>query len=178
LFLSPAPPAVAGEIADQAAQAETLLQNGKAADALATFDKAAGAFWVASPLQTRVAVLADKVTSFANYEPHGDAPYHSGDDLIVYFEPFGFGFSSSDGLFKAAIAVDVLIRTPGGLTLAKSDDFGRLEWSGRSKMHEVHATVRFHLPDLKPGDYELSLTLRDQNTPKTDTLVLPFAVAK
>ena len=44
-------------------------------------------------------------------------------------------------------------------------------------MHEVHATIALPLPSLKPGDYELLLTLRDQGSDKTATVTLPFAVA-
>ena len=36
-----------------------MLAAGKSADALAAFDKAAAAFWVASPLQFRVVSFAD-----------------------------------------------------------------------------------------------------------------------
>src|SRR6202011_3067235 len=45
--------AFAGEIADRAAEAERLLGEGKSVDAQAAFDKAAAAFWIASPLQLR-----------------------------------------------------------------------------------------------------------------------------
>ena len=39
-------------------------------------------------------------------------------------------------------AVDVEIRTPGGLILGSAEDFVRLEWKGRTPMHEVHASDR------------------------------------
>ena len=46
--------ATAGEIADKAALAETLIGRGYGEAALAAFDKATDAFWAASPLQLRV----------------------------------------------------------------------------------------------------------------------------
>ena len=45
-------------------------------------------------------------------------------------------------------------------------------------MHEVHATVETRLPFLKPGEYLLLLTLRDQGSAKTKDVTLPFSVAE
>ena len=83
--------ASAGEIADRAAEADSLIATGKPAEALSAFDKAAQAFWDASPLQFRVALLADEVSGFGAYKPHGDLPFKEGDKLTLYVEPVGFG---------------------------------------------------------------------------------------
>src|SRR5204863_7962183 len=112
-----ASPAAAGEIADRAAEAERLLGDGKAAEAQAAFDKAAAAFWIASPLQLRVVTFADEVKSFGNYTPHGGTAFKPGDTLLVYLEPIGYGFTPVGDGFKVIIAADVEIHTPGGLIL-------------------------------------------------------------
>jgi hypothetical protein len=172
-----ATPARAAEIADAANVAEGLLAAGDAAGALAAIDRSAAAFWDASPLQLRVAAFADTVDGFGRYTPRADPTFRAGDTVTVYLEPFGFGFTPDGDGFRATIAADIEIRTKGGLVLASAKDFGRLEWSGRTKMHEVHATVALALPNVKPGDYELLLTLRDQGSAKIATVTLPFAVA-
>lgn len=168
----------ADDSADWAAVAEGLLAGGDAGEALAAFDKSAAAFWAASPLQLRVAVFADKVDGYGRYTPRADPTFKPGDTLTVYLEPFGFGFLPTGDGFRAAIATDVEIRTPGGLILASATDFGRLEWRGRTMMHEVHATVALPLPELKPGDYQLLMTLRDEGSAKTATATLPFTVGE
>lgn len=170
------PPAAAGEVADKAALAETLIDRGYGEAALAAFDKATAAFWAASPLQLRVITFVDDVTGYGNYVARTDTRFRKGDTLRLYLEPVGYGFASDGGGVRAAIAVDVEIRTPGGLILGSAEDFVRLEWKGRTPMHEVHATVATPLPDLKPGDYLLVLTLRDQGSAKTEEVTLPFAV--
>ncbi|MEO8667729.1 MAG: hypothetical protein ABI399_04380 [Bauldia sp.] len=172
-----AAPAAAGPIADQAAEAETLMSAGNAEEALSLFDKAAGAFWVSSPLQLRKALFADDIAGFGQYTPRADATFKPGSRATVYLEPFGYAFVEDGDMFRIALAADLQIRTPGGLILAKADDFGGLEWSGREKSREVHAQVGVDLPDLKPGSYELVLTLRDKSSPKTTTTTLPFSVA-
>jgi hypothetical protein len=170
-------PVIAGPAADSAAEAEQLMSAGKAADALAAFDKAEGAFWVSSPLQLRKVLFADNVSGFGEYTPRSDLAFKAGERATVYLEPFGYSFAEDGDQFKISLAANLAIRTPGGLILAKADNFGGLDWHGRSKSREVHAQVGIDLPALKTGDYELVLTLRDQNSPKTATATLPFSIA-
>ena len=178
LVLAAAPAAAfAGEIADRAAEAERLLGEGKSVDAQAAFDKAAAAFWIASPLQLRVVTFADEVKGFGNYTPHAGTAFKPSDTLLIYLEPIGYAFTPEGEVFKVAIVADIELHTPGGLILAKSADFGRLEWKARSKTREVHATLKLPLPKLKPGDYQLLVTLRDQGSPKSTTATLPFSIA-
>lgn len=171
-------PAFAGEIADKAALAETLVERGYAEAALGAFDKATDAFWAASPLQLRVVTFADSVAGYGDYAPRPDAIFRNGDTLRLYFEPIGYGFAPDGEGVKAGLTVDVEIRTPGGLILGSAKDFARLEWAGQRPMHEVHATVETRLPFLKPGEYLLLLTLRDQGSAKTKDVTLPFSVAE
>lgn len=168
----------AGEVVDKATLAETLLDRGYDAAALGAFDKAAAAFWKASPLQTRTVLFADSIEGYANYTPRENSAFQPNDTLRIYFEPTGFAFTADGDGFRSAIAADLEIRTPGGLILAASEDFGRLEWSGRSRMHEVHATIELPLPELKPGEYQLLLTLRDTGSDKQTTVTLPFSVVE
>ena len=114
---------------------------------------------------------------FGQYAPRGDKMFKPGERATIYLEPFGYGFAETGDGFEVALASDIEIRTPGGLILAKAADFGSLEWSGREKSREVHATIGIDLPQLKPGDYEIVLTLRDKTGPKTTTATLPFSVA-
>lgn len=172
------PPAAAGEIADKAALAETLVGRGYAEAGLAAFDKATAAFWAASPLQLRTIAFADSVEGYGDYVTRPDTTFRKGDTLRLYLEPVGYGFMPDGDGVRAAIAVDVEIRTPGGLILGSAEDFVRLEWTGRTPMHEVHATVATPLPDLKPGAYLLLLTLRDLGSAKTEEVTLPFSVVE
>lgn len=171
-------PAMAGTIADSANQAESLLQQGKPADALAAFDKAADEFWAASPLQFRVALFASSVKGFGQYEPRGDVPFHSGDTATVYLEPVGYGFTADGPSFTVAFTPGIEIRTAGGILLAKADNLGELAWHGRARSHEVQAAVSVTLPTLKPGDYRLKLTLTDAATAKQASVTLPLTIAK
>jgi hypothetical protein len=168
--------AVAGPIADRASEAEQLLNSAKPAEALAAFDEAEAAFWTASPLQMRTALFADSATGLGNYTPRAEASFKPGDKMLVYLEPVGYAFAADGDLFKVSLAVDVEIRSPGGIVFGKAGNFAQLLWSSRAKMHEIHATVATGVPTLKPGEYLLVLTIRDQASPKTASVTLPFRV--
>ncbi len=170
--------AVAGEIAEKAALAETLVERGYPEAALAAFDKAVAAFWEESPLLLRTIMFVDGVAGYGDYTPREGTVFRNGDTLRLYFEPVGYAFATLGDDVRAAIGVDVQIRTPGGLILATAEDFATLEWTGRTPMREVQATVETRLPFLKPGEYLLLLTLRDRNSDKTKNVTLPFSVTE
>lgn len=170
--------AIAGPAADKAAEAEALLGQGEPGGALAAFDQAEDAFFGAMPLTFRASLFADSVAAYGKYEPHAGTTFHAGESVTVYLEPVGYGFVSAGGLYRVAFDTALEIRTPGGLVLGKTENFGKLVWSGRAKSREVHAVVSVGLPDLKPGDYQLLLTLNDEASGKSATTTLPFAIVE
>lgn len=168
----------AGEISQQAAAADRLIETGEPEKALAAFDLATAAFWRAGPLQFRTATFANSVGGFGQYEPRENANFRSGETATVYLAPVGYGFIEEAASERVALRAALEIRTPGGLILAKSDDFGELAWQGRTRSYEVHAAIRVALPDLKPGDYVLRLTLADRASAKSASVALPFAIVE
>ncbi len=169
----------AGPVADNATDAETRAAAGDGAGAVAAFDAAADAFFDAAPLTFRVATFADDVAGFGKYTPHADTAFKAGATATVYLEPIGYGFTRDGDGYRVDYGTALEIRTPGGLILGKTDDFGKLSWSGRGKSHEVQAVVSFPLPTaLKPGDYELLLTLKDEASAKSATATLPFTIVE
>jgi len=174
-------PALAGPVVDGATKAEQAIAGGDAAGAIAAFDGATDAFWNAMPLAFRVATFATGVSGFGQYTGVSDATFHAGDAVTIYLEPVGYGFLPADSGsgYSVRYRTAVEIRTPGGLILGKTDDFGTAEWTGEAKNHEVQAAVSLTLPTaLKPGSYLLLLTLTDAATQKQATATLPFTIAE
>jgi hypothetical protein len=176
-WAAPSPGAVAGDVVEQARAAESLAARGYGAAALAAFDRATAAFWADLPLQLRVIAFADSVSDYGDFVPRPTPEFAEGDTLRVYFEPVGYAILPDAGGFRSGLAVDIEIRSPGGLIFASTRDYARLEWKGRNPMHEVHATVAIALPaNLRPGHYLLVLTLRDEGSVKTSEANLSFAI--
>ncbi len=170
--------ALAGPIVDKASQAESLLASGEASDALGAFDAAAEAFWAASPLQFRVATFADSIGGFANYVARADAsPFHAGDTMQIYVEPVGYGFADAENGVRVSFSTGTEIRQ-GDIILGKTDDLGKFAWQGTGKNYAVDAAISMKLPELKPGDYTLLLTVKDDTSGKSATATLPFSIAE
>ena len=169
---------VAGPIADSANQAEQLLTAGKPVDALTAFDQATDAFWQTSPLQFRDILFVDAATGYGRYTPHQGATFKAGDTAIIYFEPVGYGFETTGDDTRIAFSTGLEIKTPGGLILAKTDDLADLAWTGATKTHEFYGSLSVALPaNLKPGNYQLILTITDAVSKKTATTTLLFEIA-
>ena len=117
------------------------------------------------------------VESFGRYEPRADGAFRSGEAVTVYLEPVAYGFSGDAPLLTVAFTVGIEVRTPGGLTLARADDIGRVTWQGRVRSREIHTAVNVTLPALKSGSYKLLVTLSDAATGKSATADLPFRLA-
>ena len=170
--------AFAGPIADKAGEAESLIGTGDAAGALGAFDAATEAFWEALPLQLRVAAFADSISGFANFAARPDGtPFHAGDTVQIYLEPVGYGFADEGGGTRVSLSVGTEIRQ-GDIVLGKTDDFGKFNWQGTGKNYAINAAISMTLPELKPGDYVLLLTVKDDTSGKSATATLPFSIVE
>ena len=169
--------AFAGEIADQAAAAETRLDSGATAGALAAFDAATEAFWEKTPLIFRTALFAEDVSGFGVYTPRADSAFKSGDTATIYIEPVGYAFKETDEGDAVEFHTGLEIRQ-GDIILGKTDNFGSLTWEGRSRNYSVYAKLAVKLPSLKPGDYQLLVTLTDTENNKSRTTTLPFSITE
>jgi hypothetical protein len=137
--------AMAGAIADNASDAEQRAAAGDGPGAVSAFDAATDAFFDAVPLTLRVATFADAVTGFGNYTVHAGT-YRASDTAKIYLEPVGYGFTRDGDGYRVSYGTALEIRTPGGLILGKTDDFGMLTWNGRARSHEVQAVLSVTLP--------------------------------
>jgi hypothetical protein len=178
VMLTATPSAAAGEITEKAAEAETLLQSGEAGPAFDALGTAVDAFWKVAPLTIREAYFLAAGDGDGRPIPRPDGPFRSGERARVLLEPLGYGFTEDSGIFRIALTTGIEIRTPGGLILAKSEDFGRLEWAGPGRNRNFTGRIGIDLPELKPGDYELLVTLGDQASQKTASVALPFSIGE
>ena len=106
-----------------------------------------------------------------------DAVFAPGAELRIYAEPVGFGWKDENGAETTTFRTAIEIRNAKGLILAKSSAPAVLEKTSRSKSRDFHITVTFTLPDLKPGDYQLVLTVTDATTGKSAPIELPITIA-
>jgi hypothetical protein len=167
-LLLAAAPAGAGEVADLAGKAEELLQAEEPATAFDAMEAAVDAFWREAPL----------IIESPRFVPEADsATFAPGERVAIHLQPLGYGFDiTDDGSFRISLSTGVEIRSPGGLIFAQSEDFGRLQWTGPGKNRAFAGRLSIDMPDLKPGDYELLLTVTDDATDKMANVTMPFSI--
>lgn len=177
--LALAPPAIAEDAANLARKAEQMLFIGRRAESWTTWDETVDAFWQAAPMVIRKALVVDSVGGFGRYEPRADRRFASGERLTAYVEPVGYGFTADGEQNRIRLDVDLEIRGGQGIILASEPDFAVVEQSGRSRIHELQATIEVTLPTLNPGSYELRLKFRDASAEGGEaTAILPFEISR
>jgi hypothetical protein len=168
--------ASADELADQMKAADDLAGGGKFLEAMDALDAAATLIWDRSPLSFRRALWVTEAPSgFGAYTPRPTNEYASGEEMIAYVEPIGFGWRKSGDMWQTDLATDVTIKKDGK-EIYSQKDFQKLALSSRVRNHEFMTRFTFQLTGLPAGDYILETTLRDAVSSKSGTFSLPFVI--
>lgn len=165
-------PAIAGPIADKAAEVEALLDAGDATGASAAASDLYGLTWDASPaLVIKQAVLVSEAAAGVGvYNPRETNTYKAGEPILIYAEPIGFGYGNpGEGLYSMGFGVDLKVMSETGEVLGEIPDLTQVELSSRNKNREFQANITYTLNGIEPGRYVLQTTLKDKNSAKTGT---------
>lgn len=169
--------AVADEIVAKAHDAEALLKQDKAVEAIAALDEAEGVVWEKAPLAFRRALwVAEKGSGFGVYNPRENDVFAPGVPMLVYAEPIGFGWNRAGDIWRTDLIADVTIRAKDGKQLFAQEEFQKLQLASRNRNREFMVNFTYTLSGITPGDYLLETTLRDQVSRKKGSFTLPFSV--
>jgi hypothetical protein len=177
LLVSCAAAAAAGPIADAAERAEALQAEGKTVEALNALDEAAALVWEASPLAFRKVALVDSAEGFGVYQERSAQSFKPDEKITVYVEPVGFGYGASGERATIDINADISIENMTGQVLSESTDAFRFSTETRPNRRDFSLSLSFPAPYVRPGDYKAVITLRDQNSDKSGTFEVPFAIS-
>jgi hypothetical protein len=169
--------AAAQTIADDAKNAEALAAGGKYAEAMDALDDAADAIWQKSPLICRrILWVAERAPGFGEYNPREGDVFKSGEEMLAYVEPIGFGWRKSGEIWHTDIVADFIIRDKAGKQLYRKDDFGKFAIASRARNREFNVNLTYSVTGAPPGDYVAVTHLRDKVTGKEGSCSLPFQV--
>jgi hypothetical protein len=172
------PAAWAGPILDDATTAESELAAGRPVQALAAIEDAFNQAWDAAPLSFSEALfVTDRPAGFGIYESRPTSVFTADEPMLVYAEPFGYGFGKQDELFKIDFSADFELRTAKGQILHSQAGFASLDMTSRRRNKEFQVFIVYRFKGLKPGDYVLVTTLHDRNSTKSGNFELPFTIA-
>jgi opacity protein-like surface antigen len=177
LAASLAAPAAAADLVGKASEAQNLADQGKFIEAMAALDAATDALWEQAPLTfRRVLWVAGPPEGFGVYNARETNVYASGDQMIVYAEPVGFGWDQTGDIYQMNLAIDLVIKSKDGEELLRKDDFQKLSIGSRVRNREFMATLTLTLTGIPAGEYIADATLRDVVTGKKGTMSLPFVI--
>lgn len=161
--------ALAGPVVDKATEIETQIAAGNIPDAMTAADALTATVWDANTtIGIHAAALVDApVTMLGIYNPRADDKYQIGAPILIYAEPFGYGFASGgEGLYTFGFMVDLKVMTEAGEVLGELPSVANLDVTSRVQNREFPANLTYTLQGLSPGRYVLETTLRDKNSEK------------
>ena len=147
-------PAQAGDIADKAAEAESLLSAGDDAGALSAAREAFGKAWEAT---TGLAIgetvlIAEPASGYGIYNPRPDDTFKIGEPVLIYAEPMGFGYGSpGEGLYSIGFFIDLKVMTEAGEVLGDLQNLTELDLTSRYPNREFQANLTYNLEGVPPG---------------------------
>ena len=165
-------PALAGTVADKAAEIETLMAVPDSKAALDAANTLLATVWDSSAEVGihQTVLVTEPAAGFGIYNPRANDKYKVGEPIMIYAEPFGFGYGTAgEGLYSIGFAVDLKVLTESGEVLGEMLDLANLELTSRYQNREFQANLTYTLDGVPPGRYVLETTLRDKNSAKVGT---------
>jgi len=177
LVIGAVPVATAGPAVDAATRAEALVAEGKTGEALDALSQAMDAICTASPLAFGKVVVVDSSGGYGVYSERADKTFKPDEKMMVYVEPICFGYGGSGTSTTIGFTADLAIENTTGQVLGEAKDVFSLSTPSMPGKREFSMTLSFGVPYLRPGDYKAIFTVHDQNSDKSGTFEVPFAIS-
>jgi hypothetical protein len=166
--------AAAGPAVDAATRAEALIAEGKPLEAIDAIGEVVDALCRASPLLFRNVRLVEGEASA--YSPRSNEPFRPDDKMMIHVEPVCFANGGSEHAPTIELTADLAIENAGGQVLAEQKDLFKFSAPLGQGTHDAAVTLAFAVPFIRPGDYKAVVTVHDENSQKTGSFEVPFAV--
>lgn len=177
LAVGPGAPVAAGQLVDLATEAEAAAAAGNHGEAFELLRSALIRQWDASPLGFRVVTfVAGDPGGFGIYDPREDNVFEAGETLHIYAEPIGFRWQDNDGIQRALMTADLMLRTAGGEIIAGQKEFGRFGFNSREHNTELMTHLSVDFTGAPEGDYVAEVIYRDQVSGSVASFELPFSI--
>ncbi len=176
-----AAPLYAGPVADRAAGVEQRLAAGDYAAAVNEAREILSAVWDESPGLgfTDSLLVLEPASGFGIFNPRADNVYKLAEPIVIYAEPFGYGYGSpGEGLYSIGFFVDLQVQDDGGEILGDVPNVTELDMSSRYANKEFQANITYNLDGIPAGKYRLITTLRDKNSAKTGTFETEIVITE
>jgi hypothetical protein len=173
--------AYAGDVADLATKIETALAAKDSGRALQHATSIFTTAWDSTEGLgfTAVVPVVEVPKGYGVYNAREDTVYKVGEPIILYAEPFGYGYgTAAPGVYTIGFDVDLRVLGADGTVVAEAPGLVELSMQSRHKNREFVADITYTLDGLPPGTYKLETTLRDKNSPKWGQFVTQVEVVE
>jgi hypothetical protein len=169
--------AYAQDLTDLAKQAAGEAKDGKNREAYDTIRKATLKVWQDGPLLFRKAIFVSKEPAgFGIYDPRPDNKFAPGEKLVIYVEPVGFTWKEQDGLKRAQLVADLVLKDGEGTVVGQQEGFGTFTFDSREENMEVMTALTIDFTEAPAGKYVAELKFNDKLGDKSATFDLPFEI--
>ncbi len=176
-----AAPAVAGPLVGGATSNEAKLGAGGFTGALDESRDLVAAVWDQSPGLTfgEALLVAENATGFGVFNPRVNNVFKKGEPILIYCEPFGFGYGAPGaGLYSVNFVVDLQVLDAAGNQLANAEGATEYNMTSRHQNREVQANITYSLDGIPVGRYTLITTLRDKNSAKSGSFQTAIEISE
>jgi hypothetical protein len=170
-------PVLAGDISDAGSRAESFLEDGNHAKAMAALNAARETVWNAAPLTINKAVLvAADPKGFGIYDIRDDNRYRAGEDIVIYTEPSGYAYGRDGDLYVIGMTIDFEVRSESGESLASQENIAVWQLRSRVPNKEFMGKVTYSFAGIEPGNYVVETRIRDLNSDKVTSFPTRFVI--
>lgn len=136
------------------------------------------AVWAELPLTVRnVTLTTEAAHGYGNYTPRDSQSFGLGEQIHVYVEVLGYGWSDNgDGTLSELLDADLSLVDASGQVLASQAKFLSANIKSRDKLLETYLTLDATLTSFDPGDYSLRYVVHDLAGGKEATFDVPITL--
>ncbi len=176
MFLAPAMANAQGP-AEMMKQADEYAAAGEHIKALDMLKEAYIKQWLKTPLMVRNATFVSQPNGgYGKYTPRADAVFKSGEEMLIYAEPIGYGWAKTDDGYSIDFVVDFTVSSADGKILGGRKAFQNMGLKSKVRNTEFFISLNYTFSGIPPGEYFVSTTLNDRHSAKSVSFDLPFTI--
>jgi len=171
--------ALAGELADLGAAAESQVKQGNYLGALSALSEAEAKVWKKSPMLFRKTLfVADDPAGFGIYTPRPTSAFKRNERIIIYAEPVGYGYKREGDISLIDLVLDFEVATKAGAVLGSQQGFANPQLRSRVDNREFFVKVVYDFSGISTGEYTVTTTVNDRTSGKTASFSMPFTLTE
>jgi len=137
------------------------------------------AVWEATPLTFRnVTFVTEPSNAFGVYKAREGDSFKTGEPIIVYAEPIGFGWKETEEAYEFGFKIDLNLKDAAGEVIAEQTDFQTLSFASQALNREFNLSLTLNLTGLPAGEYVLEYVAKDIAEEQEATISLPFTITE